>query len=465
VSGSTIITGSYIAYALAAIIVFLWRPPLQAALLCIFAGWLFLPVADYPVATITSRSVTMDVIGTLLPSNLLLTKALVIPVVVLACLALTAPDVFRGFRPKAIDAAIGALCLSPMLAALAGRIPIASALVQAGYLAAVWGGSWMIGRLLLRSQEGRRALMAAIVLSGLVLVPVAVIEGLTSPWLYSVAYGAHPFQTIGAVRYVGFRPLGFFEDGNQYGIWMAMAALVAVFRALRRHPRSSGDAVIACVLVLCSIASQSVGAIVLLAVGAAWLVASNKARRVGILGAAILLAIGGAAYLSARVPLQHWVKATPSGQKVVAVLKLTGRQSLAWRAARDQVSLPLIYRAPLTGYGTWDWWRPVKSHPWGLPLLLAGQFGLLALALATISLLTGAVRELWQGSRSVLPVVVVLATIDAWLNSYAYFPAILAAAALAEPFWKRQDGMDRNDEHGLGASSPAIAETGVVRGR
>jgi hypothetical protein len=100
---------------------------------------------------------------------------------------------------------------------------------------------------------------------------------------------------------------------------------------------------------------------------------------------------------------------------------------------RDQLALKMVYRAPVAGYGAWDWWRPLKSHPWGLPLLLAGQFGLVSLALLGAALFGGALRGLWRGSGGLLPILILLAGIDAWLNSYIYFPALLAAAALAHP--------------------------------
>jgi hypothetical protein len=76
----------------------------------------------------------------------------------------------------------------------------------------------------------------------------------------------------------------------------------------------------------------------------------------------------------------------------------------------------------------------MRSHPWGLPLLIAGQFGLVSLALVAIALFAGTFRELWTRKRGLLPVIVVVAAIDASLNSYVYFPAVLAAAAMAAPF-------------------------------
>jgi hypothetical protein len=96
----------------------------------------------------------------------------------------------------------------------------------------------------------------------------------------------------------------------------------------------------------------------------------------------------------------------------------------------------------VAGHGVWDWWRPVGTHPWGLPLLIAGQFGLLALAFATFALLAAPLRDIWRGSASILPVLVVLAALDSWLNSTAYIPAILAAAAIAVPIRKSSGDLD-----------------------
>lgn len=444
-SAFNVIAGIYIAYAIAAAIVFRWRPPVQAVLICSFGGWLFLPVAAYPAETITPQNFTVDIIGTALPSNLLVTKALIVPAVVLACLALVAPHRLAKFQPIRLDAAIAGFCLSPLLAWAAGRVPAGVALVQAGYLAGSWGAIWIAGRLFLGNQAGSRSLVTAMIFSGILLLPVSIFEGLQPAGLYGLVFGAHPFQLEGATRYFGFRPLGFFEHGNQYGIWMAMAALAAASRALRTRPRSGLYIAIAAALVAGSIASQSVGAIILLGAGIVWLLLPPPAMRASLAAAGLLLAVGGTAYLSGRVPIQHHAESTELGRKAIAALEATGRKSLGYRVRRDQMALPLIYRAPLAGYGVWDWWRPLKSHPWGLPLLIAGQFGLLALLLAAIALFGGAVRELWRGSRSVLPIIVVMAGIDAWLNSYIYFPAILAAAAMAVPF-RRAEGKGKGDD-------------------
>jgi hypothetical protein len=449
-----IIYGAYIGYVAAAITIFVFRPARQAVLVATMLGWLLLPVAVYPPDTVSTRGLTMEIIGIALPSRLLLTKALVVATTVFVCLAIKAPALFARFRLTMPDVALGLFCLSPLLASAAGKVSIEQGLVQAAYLTGVWGCTWMTGRLALADEEGARGLVAAIMASGMCLLVPAVAEGMRPAWMYAAVYGQHPFMFNGVSRYLGFRPLAFFEDGNQYGMWISMAALVCLHGVLVRGMRSRGYLVLAGLLAIGAMASQSVSAILLLAFGCFGLLVSLRARHAIMAAAAVLAVTGGAAYLSGKVPLRSWARETASGQAVAKVLYMTNRASLGWRAQRDQKALPLIHQAPVVGHGTWDWWRPVGAHPWGLPLLIAGQFGLLAFVFAAFAILAAPLRDIWYGSRSVLPVIVVLAVLDSWLNSTAYLPAILVSAAIVVPF----DGRSRSIGHD--ATSQAAATSG-----
>ena len=447
------IYAAYIGYVAATITIFVLRPARQAALMATMLGWLLLPVAVYPSGEILGEGLTMEIIGIALPSRLLLTKALVVATTVFLCLAIRAPGLFGQLRLALADVALGLFCLTPLLAAVAGKIPVSQGFIQAAYLAGVWGCTWLTGRLVLSDPDGQRDLARAIVASGLFLLVPAVLESMRPAWLYVAFYGPHAFAFDGVSRYVGFRPLAFFEHGNQYGMWISMAALVAVHGVLCRHARSKGHVAVAVALTVCAIASQSVGAILLAIGGGLFLHVPLRLQRAAIMATGLLVMTAGTAYLSGKVPLRSWALETPSGQLVTRALHATGRGSLGWRVQRDQKALQLIGQAPLVGYGTWDWWRPVESHPWGLPLLIAGQFGVLALVLAALALLLAPLRDIWRGSGSVLPIVVITAMLDAWLNSTIYMTAILASAALAVPIARgatRAAGppSDREASHG-----------------
>jgi hypothetical protein len=221
------------------------------------------------------------------------------------------------------------------------------------------------------------------------------------------------------------------EDGNQYGVWMAMAAVAAI--ALARHEHTWRK--IATGLVVASLASQSVGAIALLAVGA--VVMSARIRVATRWWARAAIAAGGAAalYLSGIVPFEWIARHTAIGGHILAVARGTGRGSLLWRVSQDQKVMPLVHQHPIIGWGRWDWWLPVGFRPWNVPMLVVGQFGLVGLALVIAAILAAPVLTLMRngvrGTIGAVAIVVLLSAGDAALNNFIFWPAIIAAGALA----------------------------------
>lgn len=379
-------------------------------------GWMVLPVAAFPAV-----SDELAMLGTALPAATLVTKAALSPILLLAISLFACRADWRQWRPHWLDGVVASFCVVPLLH---GRT------LDALYLGAAWLAVWLLGRILIVGKDGRRDALALVAVAGLALLPIALLEGVSAAWLYGVVYGPHPFQTTGVERYVGYRPVGFFEDGNQYGIWTAMAALAGIELARTNRPWRW----IAVILVAIAVASQSAGAIALLAVGAFVLLVRPTLPRWLIPASGALLLVGGATYVSGVVPLEHIARDTRPGQMVLGAFRAIGRNSFTWRISQDQRALPLIARHPAIGYGSWDWWKPLGRRPWGLPMLVIGQYGLLGLGLLLVAMLGGALATLGRGVRDeryALAVIVLLAAIDAFLNSTIYFPAILFAAALA----------------------------------
>lgn len=393
-------------------------------------GMLFLPVADYPLSTITASSFTVDVIGGVLPSNLGWTKIALVPMIVLVAASIREPARWSALRPVWPDAVVAVFCVWPLFGVLFGA-PVGTAVFSAAYLACVWGGHWLLARVMLSGQDGDRVLIRAIAWSGVALLIFAVFEAALPPWMYSFIYGAHPFQTEGAVRYLGYRPMGLLEHGNQYAIWMALSALAWVERLRHRRKRTGFEVGCAIAVIVATFTSQSVGAIALFVVGVVALAMSHRTMRLTLRMGAPALALLAAVYLSGVLPVSRAAWEAAVGPVARSVLQSTGRESIGYRIRRDQMALPMIYAKPVAGYGVWDWWRPLNSHPWGLPLLLAGQFGLVSLALCMLFMFAAAARAVWNGSHGYLTIMTLLAGFDAALNSYLFFPAIFAAAVLA----------------------------------
>ena len=179
----------------------------------------------------------------------------------------------------------------------------------------------------------------------------------------------------------------------------------------------------------------------MLGIGAAFLWACRWVRpRIMVIAVASLLIVGGATYVSGIVPITKIGKETALGRHVVDSFRAVGRGSFGWRIAQDQKLLPEAMARPLIGSAMWDWWRAKGARPWGLSVLVLGQFGLVGLGLCFGSLLWPALRVGWRAPRAsgwrpqaaplVLATIVVLAVFDALLNSFIFFPAIMAAGAL-----------------------------------
>ena len=143
---------------------------------------------------------------------------------------------------------------------------------------------------------------------------------------------------------------------------------------------------IAVVALVVAFASQSAGAIILRCAGLAliWAIDRHVLRRALAVGALLVL-VASAAYVSGAIPLRQIAENTMLGRKIVDVIRSSGRGSLTWRVARDQDALKTIGQHPIIGAARWDWWRENGQRPWGLALLLIGQFGLIGFVLAFLA--------------------------------------------------------------------------------
>src|SRR5207249_3986432 len=139
-----------------------------------------------------------------------------------------------------LDAPMIGWCLVPIASTLANGQPLAEGLAQTRYLALAWGVPYLMGRIYLGSDESLLRLGLALVLGGLLYVPLGLLEFVDGPFFYALAYGSHPYQTEGAARFVGQRPIVFLEHGNQLGIWIASAAVAAVWLWWSGRMRSVG---------------------------------------------------------------------------------------------------------------------------------------------------------------------------------------------------------------------------------
>ena len=439
----------YLAWFIIATVMFMIFKLRQAAWSALFSGWILLPPAAYPMIG-REGLFPYWIIGGALPSDVWCSKFWIVPVATLILLCIKNRAFIAGFIPHWTDFGIVAFCLWPLVQALEVPATEPAGWTATLYLAGSWGVCWLLGRLFLQTRQDVIYFADVLAKSTLFLIPVAIVEGLSRWRVHTTLLGVHPFAFDGVDRYLGFRPQALFEHGNQYGIWCAGAAVAGYWLWLIASTESTGTelrssfllqrrkaAVTAAALAVMTVASQSAGAIITWFFSVAFLTfpqCFSVIRRLipaGLLASALLLAV----HISGTVPIRKIVEDTTIGKGTLQVLRASGRGSFAWRVSQDMKTLPLIRGNFLWGSGKWNWFASAQTRPWGLVLLILGQFGLVSLAAWSIMVGGKLQSHLVQAARRNSPNALVfcllsLFLVDAMLNSFIFTPAMVLAGAI-----------------------------------
>jgi hypothetical protein len=401
----------------------------------------FLPAAAYDVVH-EEEVIPTWILGALLPTPWHgLNKAWIAAFAALAVGLRLEWRRFASFRPSLIDLPLVLFCLLPFLQMFVVKeTPEPSAYRTFLQLAACWGLPWLVGRVWLNDRAGLAALADALVVFTLLLLPIAVFEGLFPQHVHAIIYGPHHFARDGVVRAIGFRPIAFFEHGTQYGIWVGCAAFAGWWRA--RHQRQRGGRhtlrwLAAIILILMTLAAQSLDATVMLTLAIVWLEIAPLIDRFPWLWRTGMV---GLTYFVATFLNQLYV-GKQTGQEAPLLRILTAQitperaQSLRWRVDRAIENLGTFNDHFVFGYATALWSKGFR--PWDMVLMLIGQFGLVGLGLVTLSIvsaLTLRSRTLAGGlgsSRHLALGLVGMALVDSLMNCFVFYPALVLLGALA----------------------------------
>jgi hypothetical protein len=447
------------------------RPGRDAALLALVGGWVLLPTGIYPIA------VCADPVGSggsmhalAVPTTLAINKALAIGLGCLVGIILFDWPSVRRIRPSWLDAPMIAWCLTPVASTVANRLPLADGLAQTRYLVLAWGIPYALGRIYLGSAEALRRMGLALVLAGIVSVPLGLLEFVAGPFLYTWVYGRHAYQREGAERLVGHRPLLFLEHGNQLGVWIAATTVAAAWLwwsgRMTSVARLPGRAV-AAGLLAAGLVFQSHGAIGITLIVLALLPlcsSGNWSRRPGGLSAnrSAAAAVGAgvlAVALAGSVAVLAAGDLSGSGLrgKVRGLFYGIGKSSFTWRLARSEENLQQIEERPVLGWGRADWSHgtggtfvnPVNLGFWLLDLGMFGAVGLIAagatLLLPVVEVFRKVPFAAWTdpGYASVVlaALLLVIVAVDALSNSVVLLPLVAGAGGIHS--WSTRSERDR----------------------
>ena len=419
------------------------RYPVRIAILANFlGGWAILPGANYQP---TPVAFPYWILGVCLPADYFLTTATATGLAALVGMLLFHTADLKRFRPGICDLPMIVWCCVPLLSAATHWKTLYEGILGAAYQIISWGVPWLLGRIHF-SADGSLLLAAkACVIAGICYVPVCLLEICAGPQLYAFFYGYQPYRWVGAQRYAGFRPIGFLEDGNQLGIWMAAATLLAVFLFLHRPmgsilglPMGWVAAGLASVTLLC----QSAGSILLLLFLLPMVLLKRRSVLRAFAGVLVLIILTFALFrITNLVSLRALEQRNGVARSLSIALTSIGRHSLVWRFARDESQIIVALQKPLLGFGQWNWWQHGDVRPWSLWLLIFGMYGLVGLISFGTILFLPVMRAVWPSARSYTPnepyvrlamtALILMVAIDNLLNGAMILPYLLIMGGLA----------------------------------
>jgi len=439
-------------------LLFFYRCQLRIAILLTFiAGWAVLPTANFVP---TDAAFPYWILSASLPAAYFVTKATITSLAALLGVMLFDPRGLCRFRISAWDLPMILWCAVPLFSGIANHGVYDGALRDgvrgAAYQTLAWGVPYLLGRLYFADDVSLRLAAKAFVIAGLCYVPICLVELITGPQFYAHVYGYQPYRWLGAERYMGFRPIGFLEDGNQLGIWMAAATLLAAglwkhseVRRVLGLPIGWAAVTLFVVTVLC----QSGGSIILLLCLLPFVLLSRMAFRRGFVVALALIVLCFAGLrLSNVVSLRWMVDNVRPARAVATFLAKIGRQSFGWRLEQDERHVRTALARPFLGSGRWNWWENGENRPWGLWLLAYGMYGGVGLVALEGLQFFPVARAAWLPARRegpgyenlpanpdiadpdlrlALGAVLLLAAIDNLLNSGMILPVALVIGGMS----------------------------------
>lgn len=398
---------------------FAWLPKHRAVIVAFLVGWLFLPVVNDPVLGVrwTKMRATCDS-------------------VLVAALLLDVKSVL-SFRGRLVDLPMAGWCLSPVFSSWENNLGIYDAASQSLDQFVSWGLPYLMGRIYLTNLDRLREMALGVIWSGLVYLPLCLLEIRLSPQLHTWVYGYFPHASFAqSMRYGGYRPTVFLEHGLAVGAWLCTATMTAYWiwysgaaRTLQLGARRLRLGLATGMLFVVSILSKSFGAVGLELVGAATLSLCAWSRW---RAATVILMIVPVFYVYSRV----WGGWTGMGV-VDAVGGLVDREraaSFAFRLENENLLIKKAMQRAIFGWGGWGRSRVYDEEgndlttTDGLWIIVFGDRGLLGLSCLGLAIGLPAALVFWRlpasswsrpefGAPVVLAMALVLYLVDGLANA------------------------------------------------
>jgi len=412
-----------------ALLLFFALPPRRAVLVTVLAGWMFLPIAkvDFP--------------------GIVYTKWTACSLSAFLGVLLFDPGKLKSFRPRWVDLPFLVWCaVCPFVSSLTNQLGVYDGFQDMANRTVSMGLIYLLGRLYFHDPKGLQDLAVGLFVSGLVYMPLCLLEIRLSPQLHTWVYGFHQHDFGQTRRLGGWRPVVFMSHGIEVGFWMTAATLAGIWLWLSGVVRRIVTVPVwlwLLALVPTTVLCKSTGALALLAAGLAALLAARWGK-IRIL--AFALAAVPLAYAATRVA-GLW-----TGEQAVVMVRHVSEdraESMRYRLTAEDLLAKHAMRQPVAGWGRWGRNRPssfdrevLNVATDGMWVINLGTYGVLGLAamlgvflIPPFLLFWKLPARLWSNpwcaSAVVVGMVVVLFAIDSLMNAMMTPLHLLAAGGLS----------------------------------
>jgi len=410
-------------------VLFAMFKPRRAVLIAFLFAWLFLPQGAITLPGLPDLTkVTATSFGALL-----------------GVVIFDAGRLIR-YRFSWVDIPVIAWCLAPMASSITNKLGAYDGASEVLAQLATWGVPYLIGRLYFDSLAAMRELALAIVVGGLIYVPLCAFELRMSPQLHRLVYGYHPSEFVMTLRFGGYRPMVFMQHGLMVGLWMVSAALVAYWLWLSGAVKKLFAFPITLwviVLFVFAVLTKSAGALGLLAGGVGLLYVTKVTKQPVFILIAVLIA---PVYIVARAG-GKW----DAHQMVefAAMIDEERSQSIAVRLENEDRLARRAAEKSLFGWGGWGNWRVLDEETGrditisdGMWIITYGKRGVVGLVAFLATLLLPVLLLLWRvkaaqwaspaaAPAAALAVLLIIFSLDNLLNAMLNPIFMLGAGALS----------------------------------
>lgn len=223
----------------------------RGVILSVAAGWIILS----PRAGIN------------LPGIPVLTKDFAVPYAAAIGILVTRSHLLRRLRFAWIDAFFVCALISPFASSISNGLGAWDASSEMYGRMATWGIAYLIGRIIVDNLKDVRDCAVAVMLAGIIIIPLCLFEIRMSPQLHRWVYGIYQQPFHMAKRLGGYRPMLMFRHGIEVGTWLASSGIIAVWFCLvnpRVRVLLAPVTVHAALLIIISLISRSLGSLALL---------------------------------------------------------------------------------------------------------------------------------------------------------------------------------------------------------